>query len=123
MKKKVDSRVRTLIENGVALNQRTFFVLVGDRGKDQVGSGVRLDLPRAATCSPVSAHMAACARARAVPGRQSALHVVSRADKVAAVGALVLQEGAGLYHVCRLGVGGLRSVATHGGAPGTRRNA
>jgi N-acetyltransferase 10 len=36
MKKKVDPRVRTLIENGVALNQRTFFVLVGDRGKDQV---------------------------------------------------------------------------------------
>jgi len=34
--KKVDSRVRTLIENGVKLRERTFLVLVGDRGRDQV---------------------------------------------------------------------------------------
>ena len=36
VKKKVDSRVRTLIENGVKANHRTFFVVVGDRGKDQI---------------------------------------------------------------------------------------
>lgn len=36
MKKKVDSRIRTLIENGVAQRHRTFIVLVGDKGKDQV---------------------------------------------------------------------------------------
>ena len=36
VKKKVDARVRTLIENGVRTNHRTFFVLVGDKGKDQV---------------------------------------------------------------------------------------
>ena len=36
VKKKVDSRVRTLIENGVALQHRSFFVLVGDKGRDQV---------------------------------------------------------------------------------------
>ena len=36
VKKKIDSRVRTLGENGVKLGQRTMFVLVGDRGKDQV---------------------------------------------------------------------------------------
>lgn len=35
-KKKVDPRVRTLIENGVQSRTRSFFVLVGDRGKDQV---------------------------------------------------------------------------------------
>jgi len=34
--KKVDSRVRTLIENGVQLGHRTLIVLVGDRGRDQV---------------------------------------------------------------------------------------
>ncbi|KAI3660400.1 hypothetical protein MP638_002483 [Amoeboaphelidium occidentale] len=34
--KKVDSRVRTLIENGVQTGQRSFFVMVGDHGKDQV---------------------------------------------------------------------------------------
>jgi len=36
MRKKVDSRVRTLIENGVRLQHRTFFVVVGDKARDQV---------------------------------------------------------------------------------------
>lgn len=36
VKKKVDSRVRTLIENGVAERHRSMFVLVGDKGRDQV---------------------------------------------------------------------------------------
>ena len=36
VKKKIDPRVRTLVENGVTLRQRTMFVLVGDRGRDQV---------------------------------------------------------------------------------------
>eukprot|EP00943_MAST-04B_sp_MAST-4B-sp1_P001678 g1678.t1 len=35
-KKKVDSRVRTLIENGVKSQHRSLFVIVGDHGKDQV---------------------------------------------------------------------------------------
>ncbi|XP_028917575.1 RNA cytidine acetyltransferase [Ornithorhynchus anatinus] len=35
-RKKVDNRIRILIENGVAEKQRTLFVLVGDHGKDQV---------------------------------------------------------------------------------------
>jgi len=36
VKKKIDSRVRTLVENGVGLRHRSFFVLVGDKGRDQV---------------------------------------------------------------------------------------
>ncbi|EDQ88941.1 uncharacterized protein MONBRDRAFT_32524 [Monosiga brevicollis MX1] len=36
VKKKVDSRVRTLIENGVHNGHRSMFVLVGDNGRDQV---------------------------------------------------------------------------------------
>ncbi|KAH7819850.1 putative N-acetyltransferase 10 [Monocercomonoides exilis] len=36
MKKKIDNRIRTLIENNVKKNHRSFFVIVGDRGKDQV---------------------------------------------------------------------------------------
>eukprot|EP00040_Diaphanoeca_grandis_P022140 m.118487 g.118487 ORF g.118487 m.118487 type:complete len:1007 (-) comp28670_c0_seq2:99-3119(-) len=36
MKKKIDLRVRTLIENGIKLSHRTMYVLVGDRGRDQV---------------------------------------------------------------------------------------
>ncbi|RYH05490.1 tRNA(Met) cytidine acetyltransferase, partial [archaeon] len=36
VKKKVDPRVRGLIEHGVTTNHRSLFVLVGDHGKDQV---------------------------------------------------------------------------------------
>eukprot|EP00762_Andalucia_godoyi_P001119 ANDGO_01938.mRNA.1 RNA cytidine acetyltransferase len=36
MKKKIDSRVKTVIENCVKLRQRSFFVIVGDRGREQV---------------------------------------------------------------------------------------
>lgn len=36
MRKKIDSRIRTLIENGVHTRQRSMFVIVGDRGRDQV---------------------------------------------------------------------------------------
>eukprot|EP00002_Diphylleia_rotans_P024304 TRINITY_DN4795_c0_g1_i1.p1 TRINITY_DN4795_c0_g1~~TRINITY_DN4795_c0_g1_i1.p1 ORF type:complete len:1024 (-),score=229.08 TRINITY_DN4795_c0_g1_i1:125-3196(-) len=36
MKKKVDSRIRTLIENAVKEHHRSFFVIVGDRGRDQI---------------------------------------------------------------------------------------
>ena len=36
VKKRVDPRVRGLIENGVRKNHRSLFILVGDHGKDQV---------------------------------------------------------------------------------------
>lgn len=36
MRKKVDSRIRTLVENCVALRQRCLFVIVGDKGREQV---------------------------------------------------------------------------------------
>ncbi|KAF7663760.1 hypothetical protein LDENG_00202250 [Lucifuga dentata] len=36
VRKKVDNRIRVQIENGVALKHRTMFVVVGDRGRDQV---------------------------------------------------------------------------------------
>jgi N-acetyltransferase 10 len=36
VKKKLDDRIKTLIENGVYTRQRSFFVLVGDRGREQV---------------------------------------------------------------------------------------
>ena len=34
--KKIDNRIRVLIENGVQQKHRTFFVIVGDKAKDQV---------------------------------------------------------------------------------------
>jgi N-acetyltransferase 10 len=36
MRKKVDSRVRTLIENGVKTRERSLFFVIGDSGRDQV---------------------------------------------------------------------------------------
>ena len=36
MRKKVDARVRTLVENGVKLHHRSLFVIVGDNGREQV---------------------------------------------------------------------------------------
>lgn len=36
VRKKIDNRIRTLIENGVTASHRTMFVIVGDKGRDQV---------------------------------------------------------------------------------------
>ncbi|KAF5290206.1 hypothetical protein FQR65_LT11640 [Abscondita terminalis] len=36
VRKKIDNRIRVLIENGVKLGHRTMFVVVGDKGRDQV---------------------------------------------------------------------------------------
>lgn len=36
MRKKVDARVRTLIENGVQLRHRSLFIIVGDAAREQV---------------------------------------------------------------------------------------
>ena len=35
-RKKVDNRIRILVENGVALRHRSMFVVVGDKARDQV---------------------------------------------------------------------------------------
>jgi hypothetical protein len=36
MRKKVDSRIRTLVENCVKTNHRSLFVIIGDKGREQV---------------------------------------------------------------------------------------
>lgn len=43
-RKKIDNRIRVLIENGVKLGHRTLFVVVGDKSKDQVIKHVRIVL-------------------------------------------------------------------------------
>lgn len=40
VRKKIDNRIRVLIENGVTLGHRTMLVVVGDKGRDQVSWGV-----------------------------------------------------------------------------------
>ena len=36
VRKKIDNRIRILIENGVAQGRRSMFVVVGDKARDQV---------------------------------------------------------------------------------------
>lgn len=36
VRRKIDNRIRTIIENGVTEGHRTMFVVVGDKGRDQV---------------------------------------------------------------------------------------
>lgn len=36
MRKKVDDRIRTMIENGVKARHRSMFVIIGDKSRDQV---------------------------------------------------------------------------------------
>jgi len=38
IRKKVDSRIKTLIENGVRLGHRTMLVIVGDKGREQIAN-------------------------------------------------------------------------------------
>ena len=44
VRKKIDNRLRVLIENGVTQGHRSLFVLVGDRGKDQVSQNTALSV-------------------------------------------------------------------------------
>ena len=41
--KKIDNRIRVLIENGVQQKHRTFFVIVGNKAKDQVSYAMFLE--------------------------------------------------------------------------------
>jgi N-acetyltransferase 10 len=36
MKKKIDDKIKILMENGISTNERSMFIVVGDRGRDQV---------------------------------------------------------------------------------------
>ena len=36
MRKKIDDKIKTLMENGIILGHRSMFIIVGDRGRDQV---------------------------------------------------------------------------------------
>lgn len=36
VRRKIDNRIRVLIENGVTLGHRTMFIIVGEKARDQV---------------------------------------------------------------------------------------
>lgn len=39
MRKKIDARIRTMVENCVKLRQRGLFVIIGDKAREQVSMG------------------------------------------------------------------------------------
>ena len=81
MRKQLDPRIPTLINNGVKKNHRSFIVLVGDKGRDQV----RLHLQCTKSLS--------CLHFRPRIDCEPSLSVIASPRVCAAVGALVLQEG------------------------------
>ncbi len=60
MRKKVDSRIRTLVENCVKTGQRSLFVIVGDKGRDQVGAHTEMHTGAAAPPQNVHLHSRSC---------------------------------------------------------------
>ena len=38
----MDNRIRVLVENGIALKQRSLFVVVGDKGREQVDHSIAI---------------------------------------------------------------------------------
>ena len=81
-RKKIDNRIRLLIENGVAQGRRSMFVVVGDKARDQVVS-VLLSI-----CSVLTVII--------LPGRCPPSHVVQGYREGETQRSLVLQKRAGL---------------------------
>ena len=89
MRKQLDPRIPTLINNGVRKNHRSFIVLVGDKGRDQV---------MLASCiRNLTSH-----RLYSCVGCQPPLSALTSPCICAAIRALVLQEGAWFQQVSRL---------------------
>jgi len=74
MKKKIDERIRILIENCVKLNQRGLVIMIGDRSVYQVSTHLN----------------------QRNADSQLALHAVQSKDEGPAQHTMVLQEGAGV---------------------------
>ncbi len=45
VRKKVDDRIRKLIENGVVTKHRSMFVIIGNKGKDQASTKQSVTIP------------------------------------------------------------------------------
>jgi hypothetical protein len=74
MRKKVDSRIRTLVENCVQLRQRGLFVIIGDKGRDQVSwPAPVLRTGHPGTAAP-QARRSRCHRPRSPGRRHDQLH-------------------------------------------------
>ncbi len=90
MRKKIDKRIRTLIENGIKNRERTMFVLVGDKGKDQVPPKVSTHL--------INISKSRLRFFRLVIGCEFALHPLPEHGEEAAFRIMVLQERIGIQY-------------------------
>ena len=108
MRKKVDARVRTLVENGVALRHRSLFVIVGDAAREQVvnlhymlskaaGAHAHAAPPVARTSHGTPRRAPSIARPARPPRPAANLAVRARASPLSPLRPLVLQEGARLH--------------------------
>lgn len=94
MRKKVDQRIRTLVENGVKLRQRSLFVIVGDRGRDQASGCVRRRVSNIALpAMRASLTWFAPPMVPQIAGCQPALHALEGERESAPKRSVVLQEG------------------------------
>ena len=82
MRKQLDPRIPILINNNVQKNHRSFIVLVGDKGRDQV-KNLPLDFSYLTT----------------VIDRESSLPVIPSTGICTPFSSMVLQKGAGFYKV------------------------
>lgn len=78
-RRKVDNRIRVLIENGVAERQRALFVVVGDRGKDQVTLPGRRDCVCVVILNPALEERSICNPP--VPGFSSVKQALKPAEQ------------------------------------------
>ena len=83
MRKQLDPRIPILINNNVKRNHRSFVVLVGDKGRDQVCTSLHSILLALITVSD----------------RESSLLIITSPHFCKTLGAMVLQEGSWLHQV------------------------
>jgi hypothetical protein len=81
MRKKLDNRIPTLITNNVKKNHRSFIVLVGDKGRDQVDSS----------------NSQAFGKSDKFLDRKPTFLAFSSSCVCTPVRAMVLQKGSGIY--------------------------
>jgi len=89
MRKKVDERIRTMVENGVKGKHRSLFVIIGDKGRDQVRASTKIFT---AICCVYS--MKSRMISPRIAGCQSSLYAHKGNCEGTSVCAMVLQERA-----------------------------
>ena len=101
VRKKIDNRLRVMIENGVALGHRTMFVVVGDKGRDQV----KIEATKILKTDSIQFNASSSRQSKVCifinvvlfSGRHPPPHVKQGRRQGASLCSLVLQEGARIF--------------------------